>query len=64
MTRYNEMRSTCKRCAGTGQFITRVENGVPRGPGGKCFRCGGKGYQTAADVKRNAYYDRHVMGAR
>lgn len=47
----------CRRCAGTGQFITYVENGVPKGPGGICFRCNGKGFQTKADSKRNWGYD-------
>lgn len=50
-------KQTCRRCAGTGQFITRVENGVPTGPGGICFRCGGKGYQTVKDSTRNQFYD-------
>jgi len=49
----------CGRCAGTGNFITGTTNGVPTGPGGACFRCGGKGYQTAKDMRRNAYYDAH-----
>lgn len=48
----------CRRCAGTGRFITYVENGVPKGPGGHCFRCGGKGFHTADDRKRNDFYDR------
>lgn len=52
-------RKVCRRCAGTGHFITRVENGQPKGPGGICFRCRGKGYQTEADERRNDYYDRH-----
>ena len=47
----------CGRCAGTGQFITMVENGKPKGPGGICFRCHGKGRHTAADRKRNFWYD-------
>jgi hypothetical protein len=52
----------CGRCAGTGQFITYVENGKPRGPGGICFRCGGKGRHTQADRKRNLYHDMHYTG--
>lgn len=48
----------CGRCAGTGRFITYVENGVPKGPGGPCYRCDGKGYQTAADGARNYGADR------
>jgi hypothetical protein len=47
----------CDRCGGTGQFITYVENGVPKGPGGSCYRCGGKGIQTDADRRRNWGYD-------
>lgn len=49
----------CGRCAGTGQFITQICNDVPTGPGGMCFRCRGKGYQTSEDMRRNAYYDEH-----
>jgi len=51
-------RAPCQRCAGTGQFITYVENGVPKGPGGPCYRCNGKGVQTVADHRRNYGYDR------
>lgn len=51
-------KAPCSRCAGTGQFITYVENGVPKGPGGPCYRCGGKGVQTVADHRRNYGYDR------
>jgi hypothetical protein len=49
----------CGRCAGTGQFITGTTNGIPTGPGGQCFRCGGKGYQNQKDMRRNDYYDAH-----
>lgn len=59
-TRYVTTR--CGRCAGTGAFITYVENGQPKGPGGICFRCGGKGYQDFSDVKRNETHDQHYMG--
>lgn len=52
-------RHFCRRCAGTGRFITRMENGQPKGPGGTCFRCGGKGYHDQADRRRNDYRDRH-----
>lgn len=47
----------CRRCAGTGRFITYVENGVPKGPGGPCYRCNGKGVQTLADHHRNYGFD-------
>jgi len=50
-------KAKCRRCAGTGQFITYVENGVPKGPGGECFRCGGKRYQDEADRRRNYGHD-------
>ncbi len=49
----------CGRCAGTGAFVTYVLNGKPKGPGGDCFRCDGKGYHTRADRKRNWGYDRY-----
>lgn len=51
----------CGRCSRTGRFITYVENGKPRGPGGHCFRCGGKGYHTQTDRKRNLYHDMHAF---
>ena len=51
----------CGRCAGTGQFITYIENNVPKGPGGKCFRCDGKGFHNRADRKRNLYHDTHFI---
>jgi hypothetical protein len=47
----------CGRCAGTGQFVTMVVNGKPTGPGGECYRCQGKGYQTPEDEKRNDAFD-------
>lgn len=47
------VRFRCRRCAGTGSFITMVENGKPKGPGGACYRCGGKGWQDDADARRN-----------
>lgn len=47
----------CKRCASTGRYITYVENGQPRGPGGPCFRCDGKGKQTPEDAHRNHWHD-------
>ena len=50
---------TCGRCGGTGKFVTYVENGKPRGPGGECFRCQGKGYQTLKDAQRNIAHDMH-----
>jgi hypothetical protein len=47
----------CFRCGGTGAFITAIVNGKPTGPGGRCFRCDGKGWQTDDDRLRNAKYD-------
>jgi hypothetical protein len=47
----------CERCGGTGQFITAVVNGKPTGPGGICFRCEGKGWQSPQDEKRNEAWD-------
>ncbi len=50
----------CGRCGGTGRYITHSLNGRLRGPGGICFRCEGKGYQTPADERRNAAYDEYA----
>lgn len=52
-------RFTCRRCAGTGAFITGSLNGQPTGPGGICYRCEGKGYQDDADARRNYGADIH-----
>ena len=53
------MPCTCRRCAGTGQFVTGMLNGTPTGPGGPCFRCMGKGYQNDYDSHRNYGWDIH-----
>lgn len=51
----------CDGCRGDGVYYGAgaVVNGVFKGFTGRCFRCGGKGYQTDKDVKRNRYYDAH-----
>jgi hypothetical protein len=48
-------------CNGTGKYFGKgyVENGVFKGYVGPCYRCQGKGFQTAADIKRNRNYDRY-----
>jgi hypothetical protein len=56
-----EVTFMCRRCAGTGAFVTYVENGQPKGPGGACYRCAGSGKQSDADVMRNETHDRHYM---
>lgn len=53
------VRLPCRRCCGTGSFVTMVENGQPKGPGGVCFRCQGKGWQNLSDTRRNQTHDRH-----
>lgn len=52
---------TCRRCAGTGRFITGSVNGKPTGPGGDCFRCEGRGYQTLEDARRNRAFDAYNL---
>jgi len=53
------VRFRCGRCAGTGMFVTGVLNGQPTGPGGDCFRCGGRGTQGWRDGRRNRWRDIH-----
>jgi len=58
------LRMPCRRCAGTGAFVTMVLNGRPTGPGGVCYRCEGKGEQDFMDGRRNRYHDRHYAGSK
>lgn len=66
MTNKNER---CGRCAGTGIWAKTWEIDLDtgenrpssRGAHGTCFRCGGKGYQTPADVRRNNAFDIHYI---
>lgn len=53
------VRIPCRRCGGTGAFITGSLNGKLTGPGGSCFRCAGKGHQTDRDARRNYGADMH-----
>ena len=57
----DRVRLPCRRCAQTGRFVTGMHNGVPTGPGGSCYRCGGTGQQGWHDGKRNAYYDERMF---
>ena len=51
----------CRRCAGTGNYITQVCNDIPVGPGGICYQCEGKGHLTPDDRRRNEYYWTHKV---
>lgn len=53
---------TCHACNGSGIYYGHgaVVNGVFKGFTGPCFRCQGKGEQTARDERRNRYYDNNV----
>ena len=57
------IRIPCRRCSGTGRYITGVRNGKPVGPGGPCYRCAGEGMQTWEDGIRNSTHDRHYVPA-
>src|SRR5688572_31962314 len=46
-------RQACDGCSGDGCYH------FARGGVGRCFRCAGKGYQTADDVARNRAYSAH-----
>jgi len=55
-----EEKVKCQDCGGTGRYVWgTIINGVPQ-HSGKCYRCNGKGFQTAEDRKRNEYYDNRV----
>ncbi len=49
----------CRRCGGSGRYVTMVVNGRPTGPGGECYRCAGKGAQSEDDGARCWAYDRY-----
>lgn len=55
-------RPKCDQCDGSGLFYMGggTVNGKFTGKTGKCYRCNGKGYLTAADEKRNEYYDNNI----
>jgi hypothetical protein len=53
----------CGRCGGSGRYITGNLNGKLVGPGGECFRCNGKRYQSPLDEARNARYDERAAAA-
>lgn len=50
------------QCNGSGIYYLAgaTVNGVFQGQTGPCFPCASKGWQSAADRKRNAYYNAHV----
>lgn len=52
-------RSKCECSHGIYYGRGYVENGVFKGFKGTCFRCGGKGFQTNGDRKRNWGYDQN-----
>jgi hypothetical protein len=58
----DRVRFCCRRCAGSGQFVTGTVNGRPTGPGGACYRCQGRGSQSWVDGQRNAYRDLQAFG--
>lgn len=51
----------CDGCNGSGIYYGAgsVVNGQFVGFKGECYRCGGKGAQDEADLKRNRAYDRN-----
>lgn len=49
----------CERCRGTGVYGWGASVNGKMEHSGPCFRCEGKGFQTAEDVRRNDYYDNH-----
>lgn len=56
VTRHQEK---CERCRGTGVYGWGASVNGKMEHSGPCFRCEGKGFQTAEDERRNDYYDNH-----
>lgn len=58
--------ATCDGCNANGVYYGRgmVENNKFKGFTGTCFRCGGKGYQSPEDLKRNTDYDNNYRRLR
>jgi hypothetical protein len=61
LSEQTDNKIACDGCRGDGIYYGRgyVENGQFKGFTGKCFRCGGKGWQTTQDSKRNWGYDNY-----
>lgn len=54
----NARPGTCAKCSGSGTYAWgAIVNGRPT-KSGTCWSCKGKGQQTAADIRRNATYNR------
>ena len=51
------VESKCGACQATGHYH-HTKSGAPVRTSLPCYRCGGKGYQTTEDARRNAAYDR------
>jgi DnaJ-class molecular chaperone len=57
----NAQPGECAKCHGSGEYRWgAVVNGKAQHVG-KCHACGGKGHQTAADIKRNQGYNWHKL---
>lgn len=50
----DENTERCRKCMGTGMFITMLENDQPKGPGGPCYACNGKGRQSDCGPVKHA----------
>ena len=51
------IRGTCAPCHATGFYHYTNKDGTQTKTGRTCYRCGGKGFQTHADARRNWGYD-------
>lgn len=59
----NEVPGTCGKCYGSGVYQWGASvNGRMTGSG-PCHSCGGKGKQTAGDIRRNEAYNRHKLAS-
>lgn len=61
MSQPNERPGECVKCRGTGRYGWGASINGQMQFSGPCHSCGGKGYQTASDIKRDEAYNRHKV---
>lgn len=55
LSHVNDAPGPCGKCSGSGEYRWGLRHS------GQCNACRGKGYQTRADMARNAAFNRHQV---